>query len=189
MAYESYTVQQFFDARYKDDRSIMSEEVYKTVEEEFVDTAGLYNTDEFDKVSYIHFLHNRVNTIGISLNSQRDFVKEFGIAYIPNFELLQEFGYFLIWENEKQFLDQLQSIEYCEMVFVDELQNSIKELNDLKEQSKKTRKVYSKKQSRESLVRTIVSLRKLGHQIKNTETTVEELAICIKDQKESAENL
>ena len=29
----------------------------------------------------------------------------------------------------------------------------------------------------------------LSYQIKNTETTVEELAICIKDQKESAENL
>lgn len=193
MAYELYTVQQYMDALYKGDRSVMSEEILKEVNTEYIDTAGLYETEEFQKVSHIHYINNRINTIKLEIALQKRFLSEFGVPFINQFEWFKKrFGHRLVWkcneldilECQDDFLEQLKKIELKENKYISTVEKDIKELIEMRDK-KNSKKVSSNEESRGSFIRTLISLRKLNYVIVNTVTTVEELSWMIKMQQEA----
>jgi hypothetical protein len=186
MPFENYTVRQFEDAWFRNDRTLMDDDEFKTVYTEYIDTAGLYVSEEFDKVSYIHFLNNRINFVKVSCKIQREFIEEFGQPYIENFEPFKDKGYYLKWNDDKEdFLKQIERIEAQEIKYISEVEKEIKELIEIRK--KRKTKNSTPKQSRESFVRMLNSLGKNGYKIDRDKTTVEDLAYMIKQQHEEIE--
>lgn len=189
MAFENYTIKQFMDAWFKDDYSEMSKDEFDLCYSEYVDTTGLFATEMFDKVTYIHFLNNRINSVNLEIKLQKDFLKEFGVPYKEHFEwFLNSFGYDLSWTDEQSFLKMLDRVEIEDKQYTAELERNIKELKELKRQQDKGEEP-TKKQSRESFIRTVNSLGKIGYKIDNWKTTVEELSLMIKQQMEENKNV
>jgi hypothetical protein len=196
--YEDYSVRQFMNAWFKKDFSQMSEEHFNVAYTEYVDTAGLYETDEFERVTYIHFLNNRINSVKLGLRLQRMFLLEFDAPYQPAFSFFEEFGHYLKWTGDVgKFLADLEKIENKEKKYISVLEGKIKELNELKKnKSKKSEeekdeedKEKDMNKTREAFVRTLNSLGKIGYKIDKDTTTVEELALMIKQQQEEYESL
>lgn len=179
------------NALYNEDRSIISEEELEIVNTEYIDTAGLYDNDEFDKVTYIHYLNHRVNWIRLSIRLQRDFIEEFDVPYIPELEKFSKYGHKLYWDKDiEKFLKVLNRIEDKEQKYIDDLEASSKQLIDLRKlKNKEIKPETTKKQSRGSFVRTLNSLGKLNWKIDSDKTTVEELAYIIKQQSEDNQYL
>ena len=184
MAYECYTIQQFEDAQFKGSRDVMNDTEFKLVYDEYIDTAGLYDVNELEQLSYIYFINNRINHTKISITLQTKFILQFGEPYKPNVESINKLGYNLTWNKDlSDFLEQMQVILESEMHFDDILANSRKELSDYRESKPKQEKP-TEKQSRESWIRMINSLRKIGWKINKDRDTVESLALTIKQQME-----
>lgn len=183
MAFEDYTIQQYMDAAYKDDFSVISEETLKTIKFEYMDACGFYDADMFQKMRYIHFINNRINVINLNIRLQREFLKEFDVPYPPGLEKFRKYGHRLKWEGDKEKLEnKLQQVEQRESKFVSQLQGKVKEFQEAKEKlaaKYKNRQELTKTESRASFLRNIVSLGKEGYQIVKHQTTMEELAIMV----------
>lgn len=189
MAFEKYNLEQFIDALYSGNRSVISEEELSVVYSEYVDIAGLFDTEEFEKICYIHFLENRINSLKIATKLQVDFLEEFGIPYIQNFEFFKKFGYNLVWNNKDGFLSQIEKIKNKELKYIPRIESSIKELNTIRENKNKIKqKEQTQQEKRGSMIRTINSLNKIGYSINKKETTVEEFAYMIKQQTEESKS-
>lgn len=187
MAFENYTIRQFMQAWFNQDTSVMSIEEFDNVYTEYIDVAGLFQSEEFDKVVYIHFLNGRINTVNIFIRLQREFIKEFNIPYIEGFELLKDKGYILKWNNSiDDFENQLLRIEAQEKRYISELENCIKELIDFRKTKGKSEEEPLKKK-REGFIRTLNTLGKVGYRIDKDKDTVEDLALMIKQQFEEME--
>lgn len=188
MAFEKYNIRSFMAAWFNEDYSFITKEEFQLCYNEYIDTTGLYLSETFEKVTYIHFTLNRINSVKIEIATQRRFILEFGIPYIPHFDfMLEEFGYVLSWTDEDDFEFQLQKIEAEEKLFISDYEISCKELEDIKK--KENNEVpQTKKEQRVSFIRTINSLGKVGFKIDYDKTTVEELAIMIKQQMEDIDN-
>src|SRR6187549_3503438 len=113
MAYENYTVKQFENAWFKKDYSELSKEEFDIAYAEYQDTSGLFMTDDFEKQSYIHHLNARINYVKIFIKLQREFIKEFEMPFIRDFETFKlNYGYVLYWEDDlEDFEDQLKAVE------------------------------------------------------------------------------
>jgi hypothetical protein len=184
MAYENYTIRQFERAWFNGDRSVMTNEQFEIVKTEYVDTAGLFASEEFDKVGYISFLNNRVNTITLWIRLQREFINNFDIPYIKNFNWIKKFGHNIYWDKDvEKFKQELIKIEKKEKKYFNLLENAIKELIDFRAKKNSREKVTSEP-SRSAFIRTVNSLGKIGWSIDKDKTTVEELAYIIKQQSE-----
>lgn len=182
MAYEDYTIRQFMDASFKNDRTIMDEETFQTVNTEYIDTAGLYETEEFSKVTYIHYLNGRINSVKICVRLQREFIEEFDMPYLPGLEILKKNGHSIRWVDKEQFMKSLELIENKEKKYLSELEGCIKNLTEYRKN--KNNKEETVKISRGSFIRTINSLGKVGYKIDKDKDTVEDLAYMIKAQVE-----
>lgn len=191
MAYELYTVRQFMNAWFRNDYSIISEEEFRVVRTEYIDTAGLYDENIFQKVCYIYFLNSRINSISLSLKLQKDFLKEFDIPYKPAFSFLSKFGHRVKWNNDiDDFLQQLDKIERRESRYTSMIENEIVELKKLQKQAKiNDEEEEDIKVVRERFIRTINTLGKIGYKIEYDGTTVEEMALMIKQQTEEVESM
>jgi len=180
MAYEKYSIKDFRDALFNKERSIISEEEFKIVYTEYVDTSELYEKEEFQKTSRIHYLNSRINYVKISIKLQRGFLDNFDIPYIKEFEGLKKYGHVLRWNrNREDFLKQLSRIELREEKFIDEVENEIKLLYDMR--LKKQNKEITLKESRGNFIRTFNSLGKIYHNL-SWSTTVEDYSYMIKQQ-------
>lgn len=187
MAFENYTLKQFEDAWFKGDRDVMTQSVFDEVYSEYIDTAELWQSEEFDKVSYIHFLNNRINTVRLSVTLQKKFIDEFEVPYKPGFELLKKNGHYLKWNDSvEDFVKQLDKVENREKKYISELENEIKNLVTLRK-NKNGGKEKTPKEQRQSHLRTVNSLGKIGFKIDKDKITVEEYALMIKQQSEEAE--
>ena len=185
MTYEDVTIEQYINAKWKDDISVLTSEQLKFVEEQYVDTAGLYESEEFSKVAYIHYLNTRVNSVKLSVRLQYEFIENFNIPYLPEIKFFNKFGHRLVWhDNIERFIEDLRKVESKEKKYISQLENSIKELTDLR--AKKAKGESPKKQTRTDFIATLISLGKIGYRIKRTETSIEELSLMIKKQSEEA---
>lgn len=191
MAYEDYTLRQFEKAWFKKDYSEMSKEVFNEVYNEYVEAAGLFNSEDFELVCGIQFLNHRINFISMFIELQLKFMKEFKIAYSPIFELVKEkYGHVLIWRGKiKDFKEQLEKVKLREKKYITIVESKIQELDEKRERDKKLVKQdetpESKlKKTRESYIKTFVSLGKIGYKIDRDTTTVEDYASMIKQQFE-----
>lgn len=190
MAFEDYTIKQFMKAWFKEDYSEISQSEFKLVYDEYIDASGLFVSEDFDKVSYVNFLLNRINSVKIFLELQIKYLEEFEVPNVEKFSFLKKFGYSLKWNNScKDFRNQIESIKSKEIKYVTKLNSSIKEIEEKKEKDKANKKEPSKKDSRNSFIRMLNSLGKNGFRIDNEKTTVEELALMIKQQIEEIEIL
>ncbi len=183
--YEDFTVKEFMDAWWKSDRSVMSEEQFQQVKNEYIDTSGQYDKNEFSKKMYIDYLLNRKNSISIWIEAQLKFLEEFEIPFLPSIDFLKRFGHNIKWEDKNSFIKQLVRVKKREFKYVSILEVTIKELEEIKLKQKKEReKSVQKESSQDEFIAMIISLRKCGYEIKLKETTVQELSHCIKKQIE-----
>lgn len=189
MASEKYTVRQFEQAWFQGDRSVMDEHEFNQVYTEYMDTSGLFETEEFDKVCYIYWLNNRINSIKLGIKLQKDFLKEFGVPYKPAFFFFVEFGHNLKWnDNSEDFIKQLKTVEIREKMYIGELEGAMKELKDFRKKRDNGEPTDPKK-TRISFIRTRNTLGKIGYIIDPDKTTVEEMALMVKQQSEEVEQL
>lgn len=197
MIYENFVIDPFMKAWFNKDYSGMSEDDFDTVYSEYQDTSGLYLTEDFERRSYIHHLNSRINYIKIYIRLQRDFIEEFGKPFIRDFgDLKEKYGYVLTWSEEhphliaverKKFEMQLRRIEMHEKKFDSTLQTKIKELNESREGKIKNPEDFDLRKSRVSFIKMLNSLSKIGYSVDRRKTTVEELALMIKQQMEEVE--
>jgi hypothetical protein len=183
MAYEKYTIRQFEMAWFNQDYSSIKKDDFEVVYTEYVDTTGSYVSEQFNKVVYIRMLLSRINTVNFFISLQKRFTEIFEIPYVKSFPVLEQYGYFIEWNGDKEaFLKELDSIQSQESCTESDLKVAAKELEEMKASSPK--KEESLKQKRENWIISINSLVKLGYTIDKDKTTVEELAYIIKYEKE-----
>lgn len=184
MAYERYTIRQFEKAWLYKDYSAILEDIFQIVYNEYVDTTGAYVSSHFDKIVYIRLLQNRINTVNKFIQLQTLFVEEYSQPYTEKFDIVTEFGYSLKWNNDKKdFLEQLESIKSQESSVTSDLQISIKEYNDLKEQEPK-QEIQIERQKIENWMNSVNSLIKLGYTIDKDKMMLDEMSYIIKYEKE-----
>lgn len=183
--YEDITIRQFMNASWKGDRSVINEEQLKIAETEYIDTAGLYETESFNKECYIQFLTTRINVVTIGIRLQREFLQEFDVPYSPELKVFHKYGHYPVWENNKEkFLKSLTMIEKMEKVYISQLEIKIKELEDYKKLKDTKEQNQSIKVSRGSFIQTVNSLGKLNYKIYYDTTRLEEMAYMVKAQLE-----
>lgn len=185
--YEKFNIRQFREALYNGDRSEMTDDELKTVHLEYIDTAQLYENEEFKKTSYIYYLNGRINYVKMFMRLQREFINNFDIPYIREFDKIKEkYGIVLYWNgNSEAFLKSISSAEKREFKYQDEVENKVKELTEFR--LKKQNNEVTVKQPRGSFIKTVNSLGKIGYNI-NWNTTVEDFSYMILQQSEEAKN-
>lgn len=190
---EIYTIQEFMQAWFNKDYSKINAEDFSILHSEYLDISGLYLSEDFEKIAYINNLSSRLNYVKLFVSLQRDFMQEFRSPFIRDFEHLKEkYGYVLKWnEDLEDFEEQLQRVEMREIKFGNILNQKIDELSKLRKSNvdDEEAKNVSLKDTRYSFIRMINSLGKIGFKIDKFTTTVEELALMIKQQFEEIEQL
>jgi len=188
MEFDNYTVRQFMNAWFKQVYSSpkgIPKDIFQEVYNEYVDATKSFEIERFEKVTYVHFLNGRLNTMRITLRLQKEFLEEFGVPYVPQFTFLfEEYGYSLTWNGEKDdFLKQLERLEQEEKVYVSELETAIVDLKNMKKSE-----TPSIETTRESFIKMINSLGKIGYKIDMDKTTVEELSFMINAENDAQVN-
>lgn len=180
--FDKITIRQFEMGYFDSDVSEFTPEQITEAYTEYIDTAGLYETEEFQKVTYIHYLNNRLNSVKLSVKLQTEFIQEFGIPYFPELQFLKKFGHRLNWNNDaKDFIKQLNSCIQRDNKYISILESKLKELKESKE--KKQKKQSTENQSRASWMRSVNTLGKI-FTIDKDKTTLEEYSYMIKQQTE-----
>lgn len=193
MAYEKYNIESFMSAWFDKDYTILSEADFKIVYAEYLDSSGLFMSDDFEKQGFINHLNSRINSVRMFIRLQREFILEFDMPFIRDFDRFkEEYGYVLYWRDDiKEFEQQLKKVESREIKHTIFLEEKIKELNDSRKTNNK--KEYEDetddklKKSRTSFIRMMNSLGKIGYKLDKKTTTVEELSLMIKQQMEESE--
>lgn len=194
MAFEKYVIEDFMSAWFEQDYSKMPREDFETCYAEYLDVSGLFQSEDFERQSYIHHLSQRIERVKMYVKIQREFLAEFGSPYTIDFEEFKDkYGYYIKWNNDKKdFEKQLQKIEKSEQKNIFFLEGKIKELKEFRAKNKKPeidqKDKDSLKKSRQNFIKMLNSLSKIGYNIKRKETFVEELALMIKQQTEENEN-
>lgn len=184
MTYAECTINQYKKAMYSEDYSEISKEDIEAINTEYVNTAGLFESEEFEKISYIHYLNCRVNTIKLSIDLQKRFIDDFGEPYKDGLELFLSFGYSLSWDNDiPKFIKALNRIEVKEAKYISQLESKVKDFTDSKK-NKKTEEKESISQRKGKFIRLVNSLGKMGWKIDNDKTTMEEFSYMVKQQLE-----
>lgn len=193
MAYENYTVRQFRDCWFKGDYSVIKDkDEFNVVYGEYMDASGLFLSDDFEKQGLIYNINQRINYIKLFIRLQRDFIAIFGFPFERDFKNLKhKYGYVLKWKNNLlDFENQLRRVEDRELKQSSFLEGKIKELNDMRKNKGvvKEEDEDTLNESRRSFIRMYNSLGKVGFKVDVDSTTVEELALMIKQQLEDAED-
>lgn len=179
---DEITIDEFRMAKFKNDRSIVSESELRDLEIEYYDIAGLFKTEDFSRVSHINYLSTRNNSVEFFCKLQIEFLVEFKVPYSIGFDFIKKFGYNLKWNNDPiEFLSQIENIRRKEKKFVSQLEDAIKELGDYRLNSDKGCK---EEITIASFLNTLFYLRKCGLHFDNKLTSMEELAYMIKYQLE-----
>lgn len=161
-------------------------EAFEFIHGQYVDLSGLYETREFEMSAYISSLTVRINTVHEFIRLQREFISQFDIPYVPGFYLVKKYGYTLLWDHDAPDIDtfvaRLEKMESKEAKFKSELKRKETELATF--QKKKQTGEYTPMESRRQFLTQILRLQQAKYVINKNETSVEELAYCIRDQKD-----
>jgi hypothetical protein len=193
--YEKVTISSFMKAWFEKDYSELSHDDFQIVYGEYVDTSGLFLSDDFERQAYIYYLSERLNYVKMFLRLQRDFIVTFGKPFQRDFErFYDQHGYRLKWNDDlEDFEKQLVNVEMGQQKFETILDARIKELNQLRgkdiDERYKDSPEDELKKSRISFIRMLNSLVKIGYKVDKPVTTVEELALMIKQQLEEVESM
>lgn len=175
-------------AWFSEDYSELSKEDFETCYTEYIDTAGLFATEEFDIVANIHYLNNRINSIKMWVSLQKQFLIQFKEPYFEAFKFINKFGHRLKWNKDiEDFVKQLDRVITKESKYQVELDKKQKQL--LEYRKSKGEETVNVKQNREQFITLLNTLGKLGYKIDKNETTIEELALMLKQQYDEQEKL
>lgn len=170
-------------AWFKNDYSEISEKIFKVAYSEYIDTSERFANKEFELVSQIHYLNNRINCVKLCIIIQKEFINNFGKPYIPDFGSFKKFGYTLYWKNNiNDFLLALTRIESTEKKNVIKLEAAKKKLIEERAKSNSGESSDLTKESRHDFIKMLNVLGKIGYKIDKDKTTVEELALIIKEE-------
>lgn len=187
MAADIMTIKDFIDCWFNENYKIFTKEQFDEAYAEYIDTTGMFATDEFEKVVYIHYLNQRINSVNLSIKLHRDFYVQFGKPFITELKFFSRYGHKLTWRDDwDDFDNQLVKIENSEKKYVTILNKNVQELEAIRT-NKGANKPQTKKEIRTNFLRMLNSLGKIGYKIDKTNTTVEELALMIKQQFEEQE--
>lgn len=186
MAFEDVFIKDFIDCWFKKDYSKISKDDFGIIYGEYMDASGLFATQQFDLAIYIQDLTNRLDTIKIFIDLQLRFLEEFGVPYVDHFSFVEQFGHKMIWQDEIQFKELCRKIISRENKYETILKVKKKQLDDLKKREAGG-VVLTETDSRRNFLTMLNGLGKLGYKIDKFTTTVEELALMIKQQKEEYE--
>lgn len=161
---------------------------FEIVYAEYVDLAGLYVTREFELSAYISSLDTRIATVKRFVTLQCTFLNEFDTPFLPGFALVKKYGHRLYWDfnrpDKESFLKRLIQIEAGESRYQAELDRKVKELVELRK--KKVNKEFSLLESRKQFIMSMNRLQQNKFVIDKDKTTMEELALMVKDYKDTA---
>jgi len=187
----------WFDEKYKvliiegEHDEALLKQAFELIHAEYTDLAELFLSAEFEKMTYIYYLNNRISTIKYTIGLQKDFIRDFGLPYIPALPFFKKFGHSIYWDtttsNVPAFLKILDQIEVKEKKYEAQLKAKEKELGDL--QARKTSKEFTPLQTRHAFIKTLNGLQKAGYRIDKESTTVEEFGLMIKEQKKENERI
>lgn len=153
---------------------------------QYVDFSGLYLTREFEMCAYINTLDTRIQTVKRFLELQRLFTQHFNVPFVPGFEIIKRYGHNLWWNHSSPdltlFKKKLEQIEMREMKYQDVVSAKVKELLEFR--SKKDNNELSLLESRKKFLSMQIRLQQARFVIDKNVTTVEELCLMIKDQRE-----
>ena len=180
--YEDVSIKNFIKAWFNEDRTVLNKEQFEEVYNEYINTAELFESEQFSKVSYLHYVNNRINSISIAIDLQRKFIDIFDVPFEENLKFFMKFGHKLVFKDKHSFLRVLDRIELKEKKYISIAENTLKAIIDNK--AKKIKGEFTLKQSRESFLSMLNSLGKIGYRIDKETTTVEELALMIKQQSD-----
>ena len=180
MTFENCTIDQFKRAKFNKDFSEITKDELDDIYLQYIDTAKMYNSSKFNKISYINFLRKRIFVISTAINLHKNYLEDVGIAYEEGFGLFKKYGYTLVWKYPEDFISQLDKISKKENKYMSLLKKEEIELNEMDRDNIKEDEVLS----RQSFIRTILLLGKNGYKIDNFTTTMEELSLTILQEKE-----
>lgn len=187
MIIEDLIISIFMEAWFKENYDRLSKQDFEQAYAEYMDVSGLYKSKSFQELSYINYLSIRVASLTTAVNVERDFVNTFGAPYEPGFSFFKRYNYNLFWNGDKeQFLNYLLKIETKELKYKKELVN--REKTFVTESAKKVVQQKSLMQTRHEFIRNISTLGKNGYKIERNSTTVEELALIIKESLEEVKD-
>jgi hypothetical protein len=162
------------------------QKAFELIYAEYVDLSGLFITREFELSAYIQSLWNRTNTITRFIDLQKRFIGHFSVPFVPAFDTVKKYGHVLYWNHESPdidlFLTRLAKMEAREKKYEVEIKAKEKELFELRK--KKVTKEFTVLESRKQFVTSLNRLQQSRFVINKNETSMEELAIMISDQRE-----
>lgn len=165
-------------------------EALEIIYAEYVDISMMYQTREFEMNAYIHWVGMRIMTMKNFFELTRAFIREFNLPYLPGFEMIKQYGHRLYFNPEypdiEGFVNKLDSMEQKEKKWDVIIDVKVKELIAFKK--KQINKELDPLQSRKQFLQTIIRLQQKDFVITKTETTMEDLAIMIKEDKDAAED-
>lgn len=193
------TVKQFEECRFREKYSVLvlegdpaDEELkaaFELIYAQYTDLSGLFITREFELSAYIESLEKRVNTVAKFIELQKAFIHEFGRPFKPAFHLVKRYGHSLYWNHDspdlENFMSKLEKIPLKEARYRVELDAKKKELFDL--ERKRAKGEHAPLETKSQFVTMINRLRQARNVIERNSTTVEELALMIKDARDQQE--
>lgn len=154
---------------------------------QYVDISGLYLSQEFEIVAYINSLEHRLTTMKWFVELQSVFMKEFNVPYLPGLVIAERYGHKLYWDPSypESFIKKLEAIPSREAKFKIRIAEKTKELVELRK--KQVNKVHTLLETRKDFITMMNRLQQKKFVIDKNETTVEELALMIKDSRDQVE--
>jgi len=191
------TIKQFIRATFEGKHNVLIIEGNPTDEQlknafeyiyaQYVDMSGLYQSQEFEIVAYIDFLDKRIWTMKRFVELQKTFISHFDMPYLPGLKIAEKYGHKLYWDPNypDSFITKLNSIAVKEAKYTIKVAEKVTELVALRK--KKVTKEHSILESRKDFITMLNRLQQQRFVINKSETTVEELALMIKDQRDQAQ--
>lgn len=149
---------------------------------EYVDLSGISENEQFNLMMIIHNQQQRIVQVQGYVDLERRCFAIFNEPFLPAFTDLKRWGHRLTWDisNPAAFLKQIDMIEIKEKQQVVELNNSIKELEDLKENG-----VQLDADSRQGFIKDLNRISRWNkYQIDKDKTDMESYALMIREHDE-----
>jgi hypothetical protein len=195
------TVQMFMDCCYRNkyqclliEGTATDEElkaVFELIYAQWIDESGLYQSAEYEKYAYISSLETRNFTIERFVMTQKEFINQFGLPYIPGFEIVKKYGHKLFYNPESPdidlFLKKLDQVYSKESRYRQELKTKSSELVEMR--AKKKNNEHSLLQNRKSFISMITKLQQNGYVVEKKSTVMEEVSVMLVDSKAAAEEI
>lgn len=188
MKFEKVSINQFMACWFDHEFENLSQKDFDIVYAEYVDVSGMYRSKACELLAYIIYLKNRILVLNTLIDIERKCIETFHKPFEEAFELFESFGYKVNWDgDEKKFLAQMDKMSSRLRTKMTELRHKEFEYKELKDSFKKNEQPIV--QTRHDFIKMLNSFSKNGYHIDRDKTTVEELALMIKQIKDESTEL